>query len=399
MKTPEEVRGFLLKKWQTGRYFFEGNYPLSAALGMPSAAVMTDKFSEVRRWASDWQKKESGGCPLEWKEINHRLLGKNRLPAAVVFHAPETLARYIGRLGELKTYASLRGVLHKADARLAAEWADTHPFDLIACGDDLPRLITLWRWMVFHPRPGLYLRQIDLPGIDTKFTARYRRVLTDWLDLTLPPEHIDETFIGVKHFEERYGFRKKPELIRFRILDPSLAKLWNGCSDISVPSEEFCQLYSRVSGSSRESACPFEKVFVVENDITALSFPELEKGLVIFGRGYSFSSWNEAAWLKVLDLYYWGDIDTHGFRILDEFRSFFPCARSILMDRQTLLDHEASWGEEKAPQSAELTRLTEEEGMLYDDLRFNRLRPYLRLEQEFIRMESVYGLLNDLSLS
>ena len=200
MKTPEEVRGFLLKKWQTGRYFFKGNYPLSAALGMPSAAVMTDKFSEVRRWASDWQKKESGGCPLEWKEINHRLLGKNRLPAAVVFHAPETLARYIGRLGELKTYTNLHEILHKADARLAAEWADSHPFDLIACGDDLPRLITLWRWMVFHPRPGLYLRQIDLPGIDTKFTARYRRVLADWLGLTLPPEHIDETFIGVKQF-------------------------------------------------------------------------------------------------------------------------------------------------------------------------------------------------------
>jgi len=56
------------------------------------------------------------------------------------------------------------------------------------------------------------------------------------------------------------------------------------------------------------------------------------------------------------------------------------------MDRKTLLDHESSWGREPRPASQELTRLTEAEKLLYEDLRFNRLGENLRLEQEFVRM-------------
>ncbi len=34
----------------------------------------------------------------------------------------------------------------------------------------------------------------------------------------------------------------------------------------------------------------------------------------------------EASWLKERDLFYWGDIDTHGFAILDQLRGHFPHA-------------------------------------------------------------------------
>ncbi len=41
----------------------------------------------------------------------------------------------------------------------------------------------------------------------------------------------------------------------------------------------------------------------------------------------------QAGWLARCQVYYWGDIDTHGFAILDQLRTHIPHARSLLMDR------------------------------------------------------------------
>lgn len=54
------------------------------------------------------------------------------------------------------------------------------------------------------------------------------------------------------------------------------------------------------------------------------------------------------------------------------------------MDRETLLAHRQHWGEEPDPIARDLPRLTPEEAAVYDDLRFHRLQPRLRLEQERI---------------
>jgi len=55
-----------------------------------------------------------------------------------------------------------------------------------------------------------------------------------------------------------------------------------------------------------------------------------------------------------------------------------------LMDRATLLAFATQWGEEDRQTLRDLPRLNAEEGALYDDLRDNRLRRNLRLEQERI---------------
>lgn len=83
-------------------------------------------------------------------------------------------------------------------------------------------------------------------------------------------------------------------------------------------------------------------------------------------------------------IHYWGDIDTHGFGILDQLRGYFGHVDSFLMDRVTLDAHAPVWGEEDKPLLADLYSLTPEERALYDDLRDNRICARLRLEQEHI---------------
>ena len=106
--------------------------------------------------------------------------------------------------------------------------------------------------------------------------------------------------------------------------------------------------------------------------------------MAIFGAGYGWDSLAKAAWLTDCRVFYWGDIDTHGFAILNQLRGRFPHAESLLMDRETLMAHESLWGREDSQALGDLPLLTTAERELFDALRDNRIRANLRLEQEMI---------------
>lgn len=126
-------------------------------------------------------------------------------------------------------------------------------------------------------------------------------------------------------------------------------------------------------------------MFVTENEINFLAFPALDDALVVFGAGYGFDAMADAEWLARCELSYWGDIDTHGFAILDQLRARHPHAVSLLMDRATLLAHRPQWTAEPQPVLHDLSRLDPAEAALYDELRWLRLATTpIRLEQERI---------------
>ncbi|MDX6302301.1 MAG: hypothetical protein QOF53_3515 [Nocardioidaceae bacterium] len=58
-------------------------------------------------------------------------------------------------------------------------------------------------------------------------------------------------------------------------------------------------------------------------------------GIVIWGKGFDIDRVGSLPWLVDVDLTYWGDIDTHGFAILDRLRAWLPQTQSTLMDRVT----------------------------------------------------------------
>jgi hypothetical protein len=127
-----------------------------------------------------------------------------------------------------------------------------------------------------------------------------------------------------------------------------------------------------------------DHVFITENEINGLAFPRLPRCMVLFGLGYGVENLAGIPWLTHKTVHYWGDIDTHGFAMLDRLRRFLPDARSLLMDRETLTAHRDQWVEEPAPARKDLARLTASERELYQDLLTDRLGPRVRLEQERI---------------
>jgi len=130
-------------------------------------------------------------------------------------------------------------------------------------------------------------------------------------------------------------------------------------------------------------------VYVIENEITYLAFPVPAAAMVIFGGGYAVSLLESLGWLHALDVVYWGDIDTHGFAILNRLRQRLPHARSMLMDRDTLLDHRDHWTTEPSPTAVALDFLASGESTLYADLIANTYGRSVRLEQERVSFSAV----------
>ena len=63
------------------------------------------------------------------------------------------------------------------------------------------------------------------------------------------------------------------------------------------------------------------------------------------------------------------DIDTHGFAMLSRLRARFPHAKSLLMDRETLIAHRALWSRETTAHAGPPAHLNETERAPYDELK------------------------------
>jgi hypothetical protein len=373
---PEDLRAQVQRLWDRGEILAsvvtgESPFPRRLVLKRPTAAELLDRFDEARAWIA--QVRGQRHCRVEMREVGHRVLGANVLPHEVWIDTCEDALAFVGRQREAARFDRLVTLTRDREPRLLG-WLAQRPLRALQLADDWPRLLDIIDWVAATPRPGIYLRQVDLPGIHTKFIEAHRGVLTELLDGVLPPEAIDQGASSVGQFARRYGFLDKPERIRFRILDPRHALLPGGkIQDITLDAPSFAGL-----------DCGCSRVLITENEINFLALPPMRDTLVIFGAGYGFDTLGRTPWLAGRRIHYWGDIDTHGFAILDQLRSRLGQVESFLMDRATLMAFEPHWGLEQKPTPRDLPRLTEEERALYDDLRDNRIRSNLRLEQERI---------------
>ena len=384
--TPADLRAQVQRLWDRGDLLravvsTDMAWPVRLNLKAPCAADLSDRFDGVRDWVRAVA--ETPHVRIEWREWKHRVQGAQRLPAAVWLDTLPAALAIIERTRQAKRFGLLWGSTAAVQPALLA-WLARRPLQALELADRWERLLEIVAWLQAHPRPGVYLRQVDARGVDSKFIEVHRSVL----DLALPADAIDPATTGGAQFSRRFGFQDKPVRIRFRPLDPALPTL-SGCAglpDVTLDSASFAAL-----------ALPVERVFITENETNFLAFPPLPRAIVLFGAGYGWEALQNAAWLHRCALHYWGDIDTHGFAILDQFRIHFPHARSLLMDRETLLAHRLHWGEEPEPVRHDLPRLTAREAQIYDDLRFDALQPKLRLEQERVGYGWVLTGLGDLA--
>jgi hypothetical protein len=381
--TPAQIIEQLCRYWESGRILAApltgaSLFPLPLRFTKPGSRALADRFDEVRRWiaALDSRSKAARGFGYEilWADVNHRQLGRNRMPVGLVVPTEQDALELLGKRQEAECFRQLSAATLEEFPALHG-WLSKHPLTALNHAPEWPQVLAVVRWFQAHPCPGIYLRQLDIVGVDTKFIESRRGLLAELLDLVLPPEAISATQTGGRDFEQRYGLRSKPVLMRLRLLDDQLRLRLCGFSDITVDVAELAQ-----------APLTTARVIVTENEVNGLALPPLPQTVVMFGGGYALSRLAHVRWLETVDLFYWGDIDTHGFAMLSRFRQAFPRARSLLMDRETLLAHRHLWVREDEHRrfTSPLAELLPVEQELFDELRQSQLGERVRLEQERI---------------
>jgi hypothetical protein len=392
--TPADLADQVLRVWIKGRILAarmtgEPLFPLALRLRRPDTRAYGAHFEKVRNWIRVLEEgartRRGFGYDIEWTEINHRQLGRNKIPDRVAVPTETDALKLIGTEKEAVRFDHLRQSTELSFPMLT-EWLARKPFVALDHARDWSRILAVLAWFRDHPNSDLYLRQLDIESVDTKFIENRKPLLGELLALVAPRAAKPQSDAPAETFEQRYGLKSKSPIIRFRVLDRSLAV--GGLLDLATPIAQFASL-----------AMPARRIFITENEVNGLAFPDVADGMVVFGLGYGLELLSSAVWMQDREIYYWGDIDTHGFAMLDRLRTIFPAARSLLMDRETLLAHRALWVRENTPFRGPLIRLEPEERELFEALVQNRLGDGIRLEQERVSFRRVRLAIQDIAIA
>lgn len=383
MKSPAEIRTAAARrfkascrKWLGARLGLPDDslWPLSLSLGMPSEREVLADPRRVLGWRDDWAAEAaSGRIRVTFAVRDWTSCGRQNVPERAVFDSPEDVARAAGEARTWKRVLERAGRLVRGRPGLSE--TVVHAWSVLADWDerDFEILLSAFEWLAQNPASGLYVRQLPVEGMDTKWLTAPRRtalrslLAAHWRAAGAPvPEAQD--------FEIFAGLRTKPALLRMRLLDERDRALMHGLSDLSAPVEEIAALPLRP-----------RIVFIFENEQSGLAMGDMPGAVLFFGLGKGVTQLEAVPWIHEAKVVYWGDADTWGLQILASVRRRFSGTKSVMMDEETLVRFHAYAVEEpKQAPEASCQDLLAEEAALWDALKSDKYGTRLRLEQERI---------------
>jgi hypothetical protein len=365
----------------------------SVPLHSPTEQEVLAHPREAREWVQSWRASRYS-ANLAWVTREWSSVGRQDVPDRLVVANADELA-ILARCTSVwkpakarslalgKQWASQWQALLSADSQagqgqgdiqaIAAAIAKTVSRLCQLPEADWDTLLMVLDWLLQNPHTQVYVRQLPIRGIDSKWFEQHKGVI----------EPLYTALTG----QTGLGFLRIPHQYRVRFLDMALAP--GMISDMSLSPAELGLL----------PATP-AVAFICENLVSTLAFPHLPQAVAIHGGGYAVGALTEAEWLKHVPVLYWGDLDSNGFAILNHLRHHHPDVTSLLMDADTLALHQGLCVPEDKPNRGALDRLTPHEQATLDLLMLDG--GALRLEQERIewswalaRIDEAYSYIQD----
>jgi hypothetical protein len=348
--TLADLRERAHKLWvRDGRRWAAGQAD-SASIDIPlhpptERAVLAD-YAGALDWVAQWRAAPSA-VAVTWATRQWGRVGAQSVPERASITGPQAIATIAGVRGQWERWRarcaalSVVGDVQQAlvtHARTIGEYPDA----------DFDRLLATATWLREHPTSGYFPRQLPIRGIDSKWLERHVAVL--------------QALVG------NLGLREPAGRARIRFLDPTQAPA--GLTDVTT----------EIAAWNSLAIAP-RTALIVENLQTFLALPYFPGVVAVDGHGDLAAQLVGIHWLRTARCIYWGDLDSHGLRILSQARGAGMSLTSCLMDTETLLAFEDLWVPEPAPFGGTLPHLTLAEQQVLDVL---RQRGNVRLEQERI---------------
>lgn len=343
-----------------------GEWPLVFSLGAPTEAEVMADLAAVQSWSQAWRQWCGPGSvelePRRWVRV-----GNQDLPTRLSLASPGEVAALCGQDRRWAKAVVRRESLVATWPRLAGNARLGRHFDVLTdySDNDFERLVAVVRWLEANPASNLYVRQLPVVGVDTKWLEKRQGLVAELLCLVTGLEQAGEFF-------EVTGLRRLPHRVRVLVLCPELRRSVGGLRDFEAPIEDVVQL-----------ALTPKRILLVENHACATALGDMPGCVVFAGLGKAVGVLGRVGWAQGAPALYWGDIDTHGLVILNTARAALPGLRSVLMDVATLVEFkELGVHEDVQAVESGLEYLTAEEAELLEGLRSGRWGLKLRIEQE-----------------
>lgn len=286
-------------------------------------------WDELLAWQDFWRKapKASGGHSLwhvEEKRKQTASFGKQLMPVRVFIDTPEDAMALLGLTKKKKEFlAGLSAV--ESQMPSLRDWYLTY-FGQISAEDFFPMALSIARFMLEQDEREGYLREMAIPGVDTKFLENHNFLVRTLWNAIFP----ENTAESSDELWEKLFVQKVPTpSICVRSLDEHLR--FAGVRKLFLSQDDIADFQP-----------PHRRIFITENKVNGYTFPDAEDSLILFGMGYGVLEMAESApWLADKEIYYWGDLDHDGFNILSNLRKVLPEMKihSFLMDKETLLTY------------------------------------------------------------
>jgi hypothetical protein len=387
MISPEDIKQQALKWWKPFLQSYILKEPFfpkeNERIGKAKPGELTGRFEALQNEITSLyskSKNETGiGYLVKTAEKNFRRTGTHQLPHSIIFETADDFLHVTKKTKEWELFVKNYEQIINSLPQLK-NWIYDNPLSLTLPGSDWNGILLVCKYFISAPRPELYLRQLPIT-VHTKFIEENETLIQSLLDFLIP-EHIRDK--NQKKFVDRYFLQKDEVLIRIRILDEDLA-IANNIKDLSIRLSDF-----------EKSIWHSSHVFITENKMNFLTLPPFPSAIAIWsGGGFKVSYLKNAHWLAEKNIYYWGDIDEHGFLILHQLRTYYKQAKSVMMDRLTFDKFQGFAVTGERNNADKLQLLNEEEANLYA---FLKSRQNNRLEQEKISQDYVEAVFSDLRM-
>jgi hypothetical protein len=301
----------------------------SVSLEPPSAAVIEARAGEVSAWLLRWRRWAGQYPGVELRTRTTRttfgdqpvythldisdMAALARLSPDTAAHWPRARARW-DQVRRGQPGAAIRPWL----ARIVD--LDDYDFGILLAAAD---------WFRAHPRSGLTVRSVPVPGMHTKWLARHRGLVLACLGTAASSADAGDPDPAAGETDpadipagdlDALGLRPLPREIGVVLADPALRPVVGGLRQVSAPVDE-------LAGLRLEP----DAVLIVENKEPALAWSDTAGLVIIHSLGNHLDVLSRLPWIRPGRCWYWGDLDRHGFTLLSRARVLIPGLVSLLM--------------------------------------------------------------------
>lgn len=356
---------------------------------------------------SKQKNKKRMGYSLEFGQINTRTNGMQTVIKNIYFETENDFLYFIKKENATQNFVSaikiLNSELHLENQQqnltvkinFNSDWIHSHHSELCDSHSDETNfwhsVCLCVNYLFQNTSSNLYLRQLPVK-VHTKFIENNKALIQSLLVFSEPTvcDSIEEN--KKTSFERKYGIKEKPVLVRFRSLDKKILLNANNLQ-VSEMILQFCdfELFNKADIFSK-----INRIFIIENEMVYLSFPDVADSICIWGHGFTATVFKSCTWFNKKEIFYFGDLDEHGFLILSDFRKYFPLTKSFCMDSRTLKTFDSFRSKGKSLSGNFIPQnLTEEEKLVFTELHNSASNNRDRLEQEHISNDYIEDALWD----